>query len=159
LLNGGQAPWHGLSIPAINGLWASEAASAPRHELPKKTEPAVGPVKTNQNETAATKPEVGPPATEPPTPNQETKVEPVPTDPKPEAPATTTPEPDPLPPVFQPGKAAGELWAGNSLNTPFRWCPPGTFTMGSPKGEPGRTDVESETITEVTDGFFLGQFE
>jgi len=38
---------------------------------------------------------------------------------------------------------------------PFRWCPPGTFTMGSPKSEAGRHDGETQHQVTLTRGFWM----
>ena len=37
----------------------------------------------------------------------------------------------------------------------FRYCPPGTFLMGSPEGEEGRRDDESQREVTLTRGFWL----
>ena len=40
------------------------------------------------------------------------------------------------------------------------WCPPGTFTMGSPTTEAGRdADRENEHNVSLTKGFYLGKYE
>ena len=40
------------------------------------------------------------------------------------------------------------------------WCPPGTFTMGSPTTEAGReADREDEHNVSLTQGFYLGKYE
>ena len=42
------------------------------------------------------------------------------------------------------------------------WCPPGTFTMGSPTTEVGRVTVagrEDEHNVSLTQGFYLGKYE
>ena len=37
----------------------------------------------------------------------------------------------------------------------FRWCPPGTFLMGSPEDEPGRYDNETQHSVTLTRGFWM----
>lgn len=39
------------------------------------------------------------------------------------------------------------------------WCPPGSFTMGSPASEQGRYDVETRHPVTLTRGFWLGKYE
>ncbi|MBP5320902.1 MAG: formylglycine-generating enzyme family protein [Kiritimatiellae bacterium] len=41
----------------------------------------------------------------------------------------------------------------------FRWCPPGSFMMGSPKTEPGRRDDEVRHQVTLTKGFWMGETE
>ena len=39
------------------------------------------------------------------------------------------------------------------------WCPPGTFTMGSPDGELGRDAKETRHTVVLTQGFWIGRYE
>jgi len=39
------------------------------------------------------------------------------------------------------------------------WCPPGTFMMGSPTSEVGRTSLENQHQVILTKGFYLGKYE
>ncbi len=57
------------------------------------------------------------------------------------------------------GTYAGQPWSGNGLHIPFRWCPPGTFQMGSPATEPDRDRNEDPVSVTLTRGFWLGQTE
>src|SRR5262249_10348490 len=41
----------------------------------------------------------------------------------------------------------------------FRWCPAGTFTMGSPPDEPDRRPDEAQTKVTLTKGFWIATFE
>jgi formylglycine-generating enzyme len=36
------------------------------------------------------------------------------------------------------------------------WIPPGTFLMGSPKDEPGRSDAETQHRVKLSKGFYMG---
>ncbi|WP_169975015.1 formylglycine-generating enzyme family protein [Tautonia rosea] len=58
------------------------------------------------------------------------------------------------------GVNAGQTRSDNGLNLELVWCPPGTFSMGSPKDEPDRVD-DREGPVEVTlsSGFWLGKYE
>lgn len=57
------------------------------------------------------------------------------------------------------GKVAGELWEGNELKMKFRWCPAGTFMMGSPVSEPNRSPREGPVTVKLTRGFWMSQHE
>jgi serine/threonine-protein kinase len=59
------------------------------------------------------------------------------------------------------GASEGQWWDRNDLRMKFCWCPPGSFTMGSPKGEPERDLDGSEDQVPVTlsEGFWLGKYE
>jgi formylglycine-generating enzyme required for sulfatase activity len=39
------------------------------------------------------------------------------------------------------------------------WCPPGNFTMGSPKSEPERRPGEDQVEVTLTKGFWIAKFE
>jgi formylglycine-generating enzyme required for sulfatase activity len=67
---------------------------------------------------------------------------------------------------------AGGLWAvfrqlqrvtlspvvTNSLGMKFTWCPPGSFTMGSPEDETGRGEDETPHKVTLSKGFYLGVY-
>ena len=68
------------------------------------------------------------------------------------------------------GKSAGDLRTVTiplSPNLELRWCPPGTFMMGSPPREVGRKENEDDTVGEggrpveviLTRGFWISQAE
>ena len=70
----------------------------------------------------------------------------------------------PLPPQFPCdwavayGEDAHGLWQAfevAGVRQVMRWLPPGEFTMGSPKHEPGRWDEETEHPVHLTAGFWL----
>src|SRR5207249_2843759 len=44
----------------------------------------------------------------------------------------------------------------NALGMKFAWIPPDTFLMGSPEGEKGRDDNETQHRVTLTKGFHLG---
>jgi formylglycine-generating enzyme required for sulfatase activity len=54
---------------------------------------------------------------------------------------------------------AGEQRDDNGLEMKFIWCPPGTFTMGSPKTEEGRNDDEDQVQVRLSKGFWIGKYE
>ena len=60
-------------------------------------------------------------------------------------------------PTDQGGKQAGErmVFTIKGVEYPFRWCPPGTFMMGSPKSEVGRGDDETQHQVTLTRGFWM----
>lgn len=41
----------------------------------------------------------------------------------------------------------------------LRWCPPGSFRMGSPESEPGHRPDERQVEVTLTSGFWLGKYE
>ena len=57
------------------------------------------------------------------------------------------------------GQRAGQMRDDNALKMPLRWCPPGDFVMGSPAGEPGRDDDETQHQVRLSRGFWLGETE
>ncbi|MAL85017.1 MAG: hypothetical protein CMI23_01485, partial [Opitutae bacterium] len=46
-----------------------------------------------------------------------------------------------------------------SINMDMIFCPPGTFTMGSPSSETGRGGDETQHQVTLTHGFYLGKYE
>ncbi len=63
-------------------------------------------------------------------------------------------------------KSASESFAGKTagerkiiIGIPFRWCPPGTFTMGSPTREKGRVDNETQHEVTLKRGYWLAETE
>ena len=65
-------------------------------------------------------------------------------------------EPEPLPPDT-PGEYAGErrVYKIGDVSYAFRWCPNGSFIMGSPSEEPGRSDDETQHEVTLTHGFWI----
>ena len=59
------------------------------------------------------------------------------------------------------GTRATKKWNGNGLNMEFCWCPPGNFTMGTPKGEtkPYVPRGEEQVDVTISRGFWLGKYE
>lgn len=47
----------------------------------------------------------------------------------------------------------------NGVEIAFRWCPPGTFMMGSPDDEPGRQQNETQHQVTLTKGFWIMETE
>lgn len=59
------------------------------------------------------------------------------------------------------GRRAGErttVRVGSQV-VALRWCPAGTFTMGSPEGEVGRRNNETQHRVTLTKGFWMGETE
>jgi formylglycine-generating enzyme len=54
---------------------------------------------------------------------------------------------------------AGQSRSDNGLKLVLHYCPPGTFTMGSPSEEPGRDDYEVAHQVTLTQGYWLGETE
>ena len=59
------------------------------------------------------------------------------------------------------GRAAGELKVMRlaDVELRFRWCPPGSFTMGSPPNEEGRLNFEAQVDVKLTRGFWMQEVE
>ena len=56
----------------------------------------------------------------------------------------------------------GEEFTINSpsgLDMTMKWCPAGTFMMGSPATEEGRSDIEKQHQVTLTKGFWMGETE
>lgn len=62
-------------------------------------------------------------------------------------------------PMQTEGLRAGERWSGNALKIPFRWCPRGTFTMGSPAKVGFPFNYEEQVSITLSRGFWLGETE
>lgn len=62
------------------------------------------------------------------------------------------------PSQFVLGKKAGDEWV-NERGMIFCWCPPGTFTAGSPEGTPGRYANEVQSKVAIKEGFWIGKYE
>src|SRR5579872_3958024 len=57
------------------------------------------------------------------------------------------------------GKGPGEVRDDNGLKMNLVWCPAGKFTMGSPKSEKERSEIEDQVDVTLTTGFWFGKFE
>jgi formylglycine-generating enzyme required for sulfatase activity len=57
------------------------------------------------------------------------------------------------------GTRPGEERNDNGLKLILVWCPPGEFTMGSPKSEFDRGNDEDQVEVTFTQGFWVGKFE
>src|SRR3954447_22696642 len=55
------------------------------------------------------------------------------------------------------GTRAGEVKSISRIK--FCWCPKGTFTMGSPPGEPERHNDEGPVQVTLSRGFWIGKYE
>jgi sulfatase modifying factor 1 len=65
-------------------------------------------------------------------------------------------QPEAAPPVFSGSKAGQER---EVVGVKLCWCPPGTFTMGSPPNEPERRPDEDQVEVKLTKGFWAGKYE
>ena len=61
--------------------------------------------------------------------------------------------------VYEPSKANHLVDLNASVSLEMIWVEPGTFTMGSPTSEPGRSTNEAEHNVTLTKGFYLGKYE
>lgn len=61
-------------------------------------------------------------------------------------------------PAFE-GSKPGQVRDDNGLKMKLLWCPPGSFTMGSPKNEPMRGTDEDQVDVTLTRGFWIGKYE
>jgi len=80
----------------------------------------------------------------------------------PPATETRSDEPDkPAPPTADSmlGNEVGQVRDDNGLKLKLLWCPPGKFTMGSPKLEGDRGRYEGQVEVTLTKGFWLGKYE
>ena len=57
-----------------------------------------------------------------------------------------------------PGGKAGDEWVG-PRGMVYCWCPPGSFTMGSPQSEKGRFLDEEQRNVEIQEGFWMAKYE
>ena len=57
------------------------------------------------------------------------------------------------------GKEAGQIRDDNAPKMKLVWCPPGEFTMGSPKSEKGRSKDENQADVTLTKGYWVGKYE
>lgn len=62
------------------------------------------------------------------------------------------------PDKFAPGKRAGEEWV-NRRGMVFCWCPPGSYTAGSPPETLGRYADEQQRPVTIADGFWISKYE
>ena len=53
------------------------------------------------------------------------------------------------------GAGARMVKTVDGIEYAFRWCPAGSFTMGSPEDEPGRYDNETQHSVTLTRGFWM----
>ncbi len=64
--------------------------------------------------------------------------------------------------ISRPGSTPGdrtELTLPGGAVMAFRWCPPGTFTMGSPPNEADRRDDENQVQVRLSKGFWMAETE
>ena len=68
--------------------------------------------------------------------------------------------------TFRPGPVAPSAFNGSKAGDEREvagiklcWCPPGKFTMGSPRDEPERRPGEDQVEVTLTKGFWMGKYE
>ena len=66
---------------------------------------------------------------------------------------------EPTEPVLTAAPVEGESFSIPDINLDMLWCKPGTFQMGSPEGEKGRENDETQHEVALTKGFYLGKYE
>lgn len=59
---------------------------------------------------------------------------------------------------FVHGKRAGDEWV-NRRGMVYCWCPPGSYTAGSPPETPGRYADEQQRPVTIADGFWISKYE
>ena len=77
---------------------------------------------------------------------------------RPQPSPTPAPAPLPVPSNFA-GKVAGEVREDNGLKMKLVWCPPGTFSMGSPESDSDAQTNEKPQHSVRVSGFWMGQTE
>ena len=84
-----------------------------------------------------------------------------PTPPEPDVEPAPAPAPVQTSSLDKPGDEAGErrTVTVNGVEFAFRWCPAGTFMMGSPTSEKGRYDDEKQHQVTLTKGFWMMETE
>ncbi|MEM9400204.1 MAG: formylglycine-generating enzyme family protein [Verrucomicrobiota bacterium] len=72
--------------------------------------------------------------------------------------------PSPFPPLWAVGWGEdrhhgvfADLPLKEEVSMEMRWIPPGRFLMGSPEGEPGRSDDEKQHEVVLTQGYWMGR--
>ncbi|HNX04428.1 MAG TPA: SUMF1/EgtB/PvdO family nonheme iron enzyme, partial [Opitutales bacterium] len=73
--------------------------------------------------------------------------------------ATSVQRTTPAPVTAQGGPASGSGWRVPDCGIELLWVQPGSFTMGSPAGEPDRLAAEAQHRVTLTQGYWLGKYE
>ena len=75
-------------------------------------------------------------------------------------PATPATSPSPFDPLPTPDvETSGKAFTIPDLSMEMLWVKPGTFEMGSPTSEAGRSKYETQHQVTLTEGFWLGKYE